>query len=221
VVTTSPTQLNAVDQPGTAENLTDTVTNESGSTQHLTFSGRTLGTYRSLLTTQFTLSDSDPQTPDYAGVPINYQRLRFRVPAGENRLDTSVAYHPPSDASLNARVRITLIDPNGTYVGDSRPQGNGNFGDLQIANPSTAVTRTPAATSAPWSLAPVPPGTRRSAGSAHRARRSPRAARWRSRSGRARRPSPATPVARSSCSRARHTAAGHRRRPPCPSRCAV
>ena len=139
VVTTSPTQLNAVDQPGTAENLTDTVTNESGSTQHLTFSGRTLGAYRSLLTTQFTLSDSDPQTPDYGGVPINYQRLRFRVPAGENRLDTSVAYHPPSDASLNARVRITLIDPNGTYVGDSRPQGNGNFGDLQIANPAAGT----------------------------------------------------------------------------------
>ena len=63
-MTTSPTQLNAVDQPGTLENLTDTVTNESGSTQHLTFSGRTLGAYRSLFSTQFTLSDSDPQTPD-------------------------------------------------------------------------------------------------------------------------------------------------------------
>jgi hypothetical protein len=32
--------------------------------QHLTFSGRTLGAYRSLLHSQFTLSDSDPQTPD-------------------------------------------------------------------------------------------------------------------------------------------------------------
>ncbi len=136
VVTTSPTQLNAVDQPGTAENLTDTVTNESGSTQHLTFSGRTLGAYRSLFNTQFTLSDSDPQTPDYAGVPINYQRLRFRVPAGEDRLDASAAFHSATPtASLNARVRITLIDPNGTYVGDSRPQGLGNFGDLQIAQP--------------------------------------------------------------------------------------
>ncbi len=210
VVTTSPTQLNAVDQPGTAENLTDTVTNESGSTQHLTFSGRTLGTYRSLLTTQFTLSDSDPQTPDYGGVPINYQRLRFRVPAGENRLDTSVAYHPPSDASLNARVRITLIDPNGTYVGDSRPQGNGNFGDLQIANPAagtwTAYVYSRDADAGGYigpvefgasaarytSFGRVTPGGR-DAGS--------RAARWRSRSGRARRRSPATPVGRSSCSR--------------------
>ena len=140
VMTTSPTQLNAVDQPGTAENLTDTVTNESGSTQHLTFSGRTLGAYRSLFNTQFTLSDSDPQTPDYAGVPINYQRLRFRVPAGEDRLDASAAFHSATPtASLNARVRITLIDPNGTYVGDSRPQGLGNFGDLQIANPAAGT----------------------------------------------------------------------------------
>ncbi len=140
VMTTSPTQLNAVDQPGTAENLTDTITNESGSTQHLTFSGRALGAYRSLFSTQFTLSDSDPQTPDYAGVPINYQRLRFRVPAGQDRLDASVAYHGATPtASLNARVRITLIDPNGTYVGDSRPQGLGNFGDLQIAHPAAGT----------------------------------------------------------------------------------
>ena len=140
VTTTSPTQLNAVDQPGTAENLTDTVTNESGSTQHLTFSGRTLGAYRSLFTSQFILSDDDPQTPDYAGVPINYQRLRFRVPAGEDRLDASAAYHGATPtASLNARVRITLIDPNGTYVGDSRPQGLGNFGDLQIAHPAAGT----------------------------------------------------------------------------------
>ena len=140
VVTTSPTQLNAVDQPGTRENLTDTVTNESGSTQHLTFSGRTLGAYRSLFNTQFTLSDSDPQTPDYAGVPINYQRLTFRVPAGMDRLDASAAFHSATPtASLNARVRITLIDPNGSYVGDSRPQGLGNFGDLQIANPAAGT----------------------------------------------------------------------------------
>ena len=140
VVATSPTQLNAVDQPGTAENLTDTVTNQSGSTQHLTFSGRTLGAYRSLYTTQFTLSDSDPQTPDYAGVPINYQRLKFRVPAGEDRLNASAAFHSATPtASLNARVRITLIDPNGTYVGDSRPQGLGNYGNLQIANPAAGT----------------------------------------------------------------------------------
>ncbi len=140
VLATSPTQLNAVDQPGTAENLTDTVTNESGSTQHLTFSGRTLGAYRSLFSTQFTLSDSDPQTPDYAGVPINYQRLTFRVPAGVDRLNASAAFHSATpDASLNARVRITLIDPNGKYVGDSRPQGLGNFGNLQIASPAAGT----------------------------------------------------------------------------------
>ncbi len=140
VMAASPTQLNAVDRPGTAENLSDTITNESGSTQHLTFSGRTLGAYRSLFNTQFALSDSDPQTPDYGGVPINFQRLRFRVPAGEDRLDASAAFHGATPtASLNARVRITLIDPNGTYVGDSRPQGLGNFGDLQIANPTAGT----------------------------------------------------------------------------------
>ena len=140
VMTTSPTQLNAVDRPGTAKNLIDTVTNESGSTQHLTFSGRTLGAYRSVFETHFALSDSGPRTLDYAGVPINFQRLRFRVPAGEDRIDASAAFHSATPtASLNARVRITLIDPEGTYAGDSRPQGLGNFSDLQIANPAAGT----------------------------------------------------------------------------------
>ncbi|HUA46690.1 MAG TPA: S8 family serine peptidase [Solirubrobacteraceae bacterium] len=140
VVTTSPTQLNAVDQSGTTENLTDTVTNESGSKQHLTFSGRTIGAYRSLLTSQFVLSDNDPQTPDYGGVPINYQRLRFHVPAGLDRIDASAAFHSATPtASLNARVRFSLIDPNGVFVGDSRPQGLGNFGDLQITHPAAGT----------------------------------------------------------------------------------
>ena len=62
------------------------------------------------------------------------------MPAGEDRLDASAAFHSATPtASLNARVRITLIDPNGTYVGDSRPQGLGNFGDLQIANPAAGT----------------------------------------------------------------------------------
>jgi hypothetical protein len=140
VLATSPTQLNAVDLPGTAENLTATVTNESSSKQQLTFSGRTLGAYQSLFTSQFTLSDSDPQTPDYGGVPINYQRLRFRVPAGEDRLDALAAFHSATpDASLNARVRISLIDPDGMFAGDSRPQGLGNYGDFQVAHPAAGM----------------------------------------------------------------------------------
>ena len=124
-------------------------------------------------------------------MPINYQRLRFRVPAGENRLDTSVAYHPPSDASLNARVRITLIDPNGTYVGDSRPQGNGNFGDLQIANPAagtwTAYVYSRDADAGGY-IGPVEFGASAARYAAFGrvsplSTTSPRAARWRSRSG--------------------------------------
>ena len=36
-------------------------------------------------------------------------------------------------------MRITLIDPNGTFVGDSRPQGLGNYGNLQIAHPAAGT----------------------------------------------------------------------------------
>ena len=72
-------------------------------------------------------------------MPINYERLRFRVPAGVDRLSASVAYHPAANASLNARVRISLIDPNGVFVGDSRPQGIGNFGNFQVTRPAAGT----------------------------------------------------------------------------------
>ena len=137
VMTTSPTQLNAIDQPGTAESLTDTVTNESASTQHLTFSGRTLGAYAPLLNTTVTLSDSGPQIPDYvAGETDNYQRETFTVPAGEARLSASAAFHNALAPSLAARVRITLVDPNGKLAGYSLPQGNGNYGNVQVTAPT-------------------------------------------------------------------------------------
>jgi len=80
------------------------------------------------------------------GIPVTTQ-LPFEIrtharynPAGESRLNASAAFHSATPtASLNARVRITLIDPNGTYVGDSRPQGLGNYGNLQIANPAAGT----------------------------------------------------------------------------------
>ncbi len=132
----SATQLNAVDAPGTPESLTDTLTNAGSRSQNLRLSTRTLGAYRPVITQTVTLSDSNPTFPDYGGDPDNYQTITFHVPRGEDRLNASAAFQGRDLTDLNSRVRFFLIDPTGRYAGDSRPQGNGNYGNFQVAYPA-------------------------------------------------------------------------------------
>ena len=135
VMTTSPSQLNAIDQPGTAESLTDTVTNQSATTQHLTFSSRTTGAYTSLVDDALTLSDSEPTFPDYVtGLSDKFQRVTFTVPAGMGRLSASVAYH--GAGAFAGPVKLALIDPKGRFTSYSVPQGMGNFGNVQVTTPT-------------------------------------------------------------------------------------
>jgi Peptidase inhibitor I9 len=136
VLSDSQTQLNATDQPGTAEHLTDTFTNESGSAQTLSLSSRRLGAYQSLRTASVTLSDSgSPHLTDWQGITNNYEKLQFTVPSGQNRLNASAAFQN-SSTSLTARVRLTLIDPNGKLAAYSVPQGDGNYGNVQVTDPT-------------------------------------------------------------------------------------
>lgn len=89
-----------------------------------------------MITQTVTLSDSNPTFPDYAGDPDNYQTVTFHVPRGEDRLNASAAFQGRDLTDLNSRVRFFLIDPAGKYAGDSRPQGNGNYGNFQVAYPA-------------------------------------------------------------------------------------
>jgi len=140
----SATQLNAVDQPGTPETVTDTVTNSGASTQKVSVSSRALGAYQSVKTGTVTLSDSSsPKTTDWQGVSDNYEPITFRVPAGEDRLNASVAFQNAlSDYALDyldARVRLTLVDPSGDLAAYSVPQGDGNYGNVQVTNPKPGI----------------------------------------------------------------------------------
>ena len=83
-----------------------------------------------------TLSDTNsPHTTDYAGVASNYEPVTFKVPAGQDRLSVSLAFQNASTTNLNARVRLTLVDPKGRLAAYSVPQGNGNYGNVQITDP--------------------------------------------------------------------------------------
>jgi subtilisin family serine protease len=140
----SDSQLNVVDQPNTPETLTDTVTNNGAKTEHVAVSARTIGAYQSVDASTVTLSDaSSPKTENALGVPANYEPITFQVPAGENRLNAAAAFQSGetnnTDPGLLARVRITLVDPQGNLAGYSVPQGDGNYGDLQVTNPTAGT----------------------------------------------------------------------------------
>ena len=141
---TSPTQLNAVDNPSTVEHLTDTVTNNGSKAQTIALSTREIGAYTTVGSGKVTLSDaSSPQTTNWAGTPANYEPITFKVPAGQDRLNVSIAYQNAltdfDPGYLNARVRLTLVDPSGALAAYSVPQGNSNYGNVQITNPKSGT----------------------------------------------------------------------------------
>lgn len=133
----SSTQLNAIDQPGTAQSLTDTITNASSSTQNLSLSTRAIGAYSQVKTATVTLSDTASQhNTDWQGYTDNYEVVKFDVPAGQNRLSASIAYQNNPSGLLSARVRLTLVDPRGRLADYNVPQGDGNYGNSQVTNPT-------------------------------------------------------------------------------------
>jgi hypothetical protein len=132
----SDTQLNAIDPPGTPEKLTETVTNDGSRSQTVGVSSRAIGPYTQLTSGTVVLSDANsPKTVDYAGHPSNYQPFTIKVPAGEDRLSVSLAFQNASTTDLNARVRLTLVDPRGRLAAYSLPQGDGNYGNVQVTDP--------------------------------------------------------------------------------------
>jgi hypothetical protein len=129
----SATQLNAVGQAGTSERFSETLTNNGSGRQTIRLTSRTLSAYKPVLTKSLSLTAAQ----GYA------QAVSFRVPAGQARLNVSVA--------LAGLVDLSLIAPNRHLAEFNLPQGIGNYGNAQVADPAagrwTALVAT--ASSAP------------------------------------------------------------------------
>jgi hypothetical protein len=126
----SATQLSASGQPASTQKLSETVTNDGAGTARLGVSGRTLGSYTSVDHTTVTLAN---KTGDLGVV-------KFTVPSGQARLNASIAYQgagPSTD--YNAAVNISLISPSGQLAETSSPQGTGNYGNAQVADPAAGT----------------------------------------------------------------------------------
>jgi Subtilase family/Peptidase inhibitor I9 len=135
----STSQFNSVASGGTPEAFTEKLTNLGSTPETVHLSSRTLGTYKTIATATVTLSDTtSPKSVDYQGITDNYEVVQFFVPPGADRLNGSIAFQGSSSA-LAARVRMSLIDPRGRLADYSLPQGVGNYGNAQVANPTPGL----------------------------------------------------------------------------------
>ncbi len=125
-----PTQIDISGQAGSTPNDTNvSVTNTGVSPQVVHAHARAIGTQLSDQTGTVQLGET-PTFVDQFGVPRPYQQVTFNVPAGADRLVAFDAWPGP-----NARVGLSLIDPNGDFAAYTRPQGNGNHGEVDVHDP--------------------------------------------------------------------------------------
>jgi hypothetical protein len=125
----SATQLNAVGQAGTSKRFSETLTNDGSARQTIRLTSRTLSAYRPVLTEPLSLTAAQ----GYA------QAVSFTVPPRRARLSVSVA--------LAGVVDLSLIAPNGHFAEFNLPQGIGNFGNAQVADPAAGTWTALVATS--------------------------------------------------------------------------
>ena len=100
----STSQLNYQGLPGSKKSWTVTLTNTGSKTQAVSLHGRTLGPDQNKQSGTVTLNDStSDQLIDFADYPNNYTVFHVTVPAGQSRLDVSIAYPGPPTCCRRSR----------------------------------------------------------------------------------------------------------------------
>ncbi len=117
----SATQLNAVGSAGTSEQFTETLTNDGSASSTVGLTSRTLGPYQPVLSEPLTLTSAS----GYAAA------VTFSVPPGQARLNVSMA--------MQGAVNLSLIAPDGDLAEYNLPQGYGNYGNAQVAEPAAGT----------------------------------------------------------------------------------
>ncbi|HVN11835.1 MAG TPA: S8 family serine peptidase [Kineosporiaceae bacterium] len=153
-VALSANQLTLHGSPGGTVKGSVTVTNIGNTTQTIRASARTYRDVAAPTRRTVTIDATSSTTTPYPtnATPWVVKTATFTVPKGADRLAASIAWQAPiSPAGTGPVVRLSLFAPDGTYAGNSRPQGGpapANYGFVQVRTPAagrwTAVFSTPA-----------------------------------------------------------------------------
>ncbi len=139
----SPGQINVTQLPGATATPSISVTNTSSQPVSVALSTRALTQQVSSESGSFCMQPGTPTAscpantgsfPIWSGVTEVYQAVHFTVPptSGPSRLSVSIDYPYTGQTSL---LHVGLFEPDGTYAGYSLPQGLGDYGNVQVANP--------------------------------------------------------------------------------------
>jgi subtilase family protein/peptidase inhibitor I9 len=126
-----PTQLNVSDQAGTTVTKSVRVSNLGSTTQIVHAGTRAATKQLSNQTGSVSLSSASPTFVDQFGAARPYQMVHFTVPAGADRLLSFIGWN-----GTTSRVGLTLLDPSGAFAAYTRPQGDGNHGEVDVAHPA-------------------------------------------------------------------------------------
>ena len=173
---TNDDQLTLTGTPGSTQSGKITVTNVG--TKPLTVAAGTRG-YTALSGSQQTVPFDSTTLPTfvyYNGQTWAFKEVTFDVPAGAQHLLERMAFQATGPLDI---IRMTLLDPSGKFIANSRPQGGtatANYANVDVRNPTpgrwTAVLYSFAGASgyhgAPASCAPIRNGQHRSDKSARR-----------------------------------------------------
>jgi subtilase family protein len=123
-----PSKLTFAQDAGTKADGTFSVTNTGATTQTVSAHARVLQQVSD--SKQDVTLGTTPTFVDQFGSPRPFVRTTFTIPAGTDRLAAFDAWSGP-----NARVGLALIDPTGAYAAYTRPQGDGNHGQVDVRKP--------------------------------------------------------------------------------------
>lgn len=150
----STNQINVSSAPGASSTHPVTITNEGASTVSVGLTTRTLKATPTKSTTgSFCLNPgtaaavipgcgSTPVPPVTTTFPIwsgaveVYKALPFAVAAGAQRLEFALTYPNTGQASL---LHFGLFSPSGAFAAYSLPQGLGDYGEVEVANPQAGT----------------------------------------------------------------------------------
>ena len=126
----TPNQQSISGPAGSSVSKSVKVTNLGPLNQIVHARARAITTQVSNQTGSVNLNSGSPTFVDQFGGTRRYRTVTFNVPSGADRLVSFISW-----TGGTSRVQLTLIDPNGNFATTSRPQGDGNHGESDVAHP--------------------------------------------------------------------------------------